>query len=60
MQTLSSLSENPEVDQYMIEIIKDHCPACYILKFNTNLISLKMEKHELLSQLPFYRMKITN
>ena len=44
----------------MIEIIKDHCPACFISKFNTNMISRKMEKHGLLSKLPLYRMKITN
>lgn len=56
----SDVLKNSEVKQCVIEIIKDHCPACYISKFNTNLISRKMEKHGLLDSLPFYRMKITN
>lgn len=46
--------------QCCIEIIKDHCPACFISKFNLNLISRKMRKHGVLDQLPLYRMKITN
>ena len=52
--------KNPEVKQCVIEIFKDHCPACFIAKFNTNVISRKLDKHGLLDQLPFYRMKITN
>ena len=44
----------------MIEIIKDHCPACMYTKFNTNNLSLKLDKHQLLDKVPFYRMKITN
>ena len=44
----------------MIEVIKDHCPACYITKFNTNVISLKLDKLQMLEKVPFYRMKITN
>lgn len=44
----------------MIEIIKDHCPACFIAKFNTNMISRKLYDKGLLDQIPFYRMKIYN
>lgn len=44
----------------MIEIIKDHCPACKLTKFNTDNLSLKLDKHQLLEKIPFYRMKITN
>jgi len=44
----------------MIEIIKDHCPACMYTKFNCDNLSLKLDKHQLLDKIPFYRMKITN
>lgn len=52
--------KNKKVEQCVIEIIKDHCPACFISKFNTNMLSRKMEKHGLLDKIPFYRMKINN
>lgn len=52
--------KNPKVTQAVIEVIKDHCPACFIAKFNTNMISRKMHHHGLIDQLPFFRMKITN
>jgi hypothetical protein len=52
--------KNPEVKQCVIEIIKDHCPACFIAKFNTNMISRKLHNKGLLDQIPFYRMKIYN
>lgn len=52
--------KNKQVEQCVIEVIKDHCPACFISKFNTNLISRKLEKHGLLDRLPIYRVKITN
>jgi len=44
----------------VIEIIKDHCPACFISKFNTNILSRKMERHGFLDQVPIYRMHINN
>lgn len=56
----SEIVNNPNVTQCVVEIIKDHCPACFISKFNTNMITRKMHKHGLIDQLPFYRMKITN
>lgn len=56
----SEILKNPRVKQCVIEVIKDHCPACIISKANLNLISRKMAKHQLLDQLPLYRMKITN
>jgi len=49
-----------KVKQCVIEVYKDHCPACFISKFNTNIISRKMYKHGLLDNIPFYRMKISN
>lgn len=51
---------NKESDQFMIEILKDHCQACKLTKFNTDTLSLKLDKHQLLDKIPFYRMKITN
>lgn len=30
---------NDKVEQCVIEVIKDHCPACFISKINTNVIS---------------------
>ena len=44
----------------MIEIIKDHCPACGFTKFNLDNLSLKLDKYQLLEKIPFYRMKISN
>jgi len=52
--------KNPQVTQCVIEIIKDHCPACFIAKFNTNMISRKLHDKGLLDQIPFFRMKISN
>jgi hypothetical protein len=52
--------KNKKVEQCVIEIIKDHCPACFICKFNTNVISRKLDKHGLLDKIPIYRMKINN
>lgn len=44
----------------MVEIIKDHCPACQSCKFSTNLLSRKLEMNGLLKQIPFFRMNIEN
>ena len=44
----------------MIEIYKDYCPACHFAKFNTNIISRKLQKHGLSDLIPIYRMKVTN
>lgn len=52
--------DNPDIKQCVIEIVKDHCPACFRSKQNTNMISRKMHLHGLGDQLPFFRMKIYN
>lgn len=44
----------------VIEVIKDHCPACFISKFNTNMLSRKMANQGLLQKVPIFRMKINN
>lgn len=52
--------KNTDFESCVIEIYKDHCPACFISKFNTNVISRKFHKHGILDKLPIFRMKITN
>ena len=39
--------KNPRVQHCVLEIIKDHCPACFIAKFNSNMITRKLQKHGL-------------
>ena len=46
--------------QCVVEVIKDHCPACFQCKFVTDILSRKMEKHGVLDQIPIYRIKINN
>ena len=56
----SEVIKNKQFETCVIEIIKDHCPACFISKFNTNMLSRKMRKHNLLDKVPLFRMKINN
>jgi len=44
----AEIVKNPKVTQCVVEVIKDHCPACFISKFNTNMITRKMHKHGLI------------
>lgn len=41
----SEILNNKQINQCVIEVIKDHCPACWACKINTNILSKKMEKH---------------
>ena len=56
----NEILKNTDFENCVIEIYKDHCPACFISKFNTNVISRKFHKHGVLDKLPLFRMKITN
>ena len=44
----------------MIEVVKDHCPACWACRVNTNVISRKMEALGISDAMPIYRMHIMN
>ena len=52
--------DDKKVKHCVIEVIKDHCPACFQTKFNCNVLSLKMAKNGISDLMPFYRMKISN
>lgn len=52
--------EDPKIKQCVIEVVKDHCPACFRSKQNTNMISRKMHLHGIYDQIPIFRMKISN
>ena len=56
----SEILNNKQVNQCVIEVIKDHCPACFVSKINTNILSKKMEKHGCWDAMPIYRMHIMN
>ena len=56
----NEILKNTDFENCVIEIYKDHCPACFISKFNTNVISRKFHKHGIIDKLPVFRMKITN
>jgi hypothetical protein len=52
--------ENPDFDQGIIEIWKEHCQACAFAKPIFSAFSRKMHKHGYQNEIGLYRMKLNN